>query len=128
MKPIILLKLEGLAIFLSSVIAYQMLEFNWVLFLTLFLTPDLFMLGYILNKEIGAILYNTAHTYVFPLILAAVSLGYSKNALTAISLIWIAHIGFDRLLGYGLKYSTGFKNTHLGVLNPGDKILTKHSL
>ncbi|MDA0347842.1 MAG: DUF4260 domain-containing protein [Verrucomicrobia bacterium] len=128
MKPILLLKLEGLAIFLTSVTAYQTLEFNWWLFLSLFLIPDLFMLGYIINKEIGAILYNVAHTYVLPLILAAVSLGYSRLTLMAISLIWIAHIGFDRLLGYGLKYSTGFKDTHLGILNSGDKILTKHSL
>ena len=31
----------------------------------------------------------------------------------AIGLVWLAHIGFDRVLGYGLKYPEGFKETHL---------------
>ena len=38
--------------------------------------------------------------------------GDSSTA-TQIALIWLAHIGVDRLLGYGLKYPTGFKDTHL---------------
>ncbi|MCS4316879.1 hypothetical protein M2407_001178 [Serratia sp. BIGb0234] len=32
------------------------------------------------------------------------------------ALIWGAHIGFDRALGYGLKYASGFADTHLGGL------------
>jgi len=32
---------------------------------------------------------------------------------TQIALVWLAHIGFDRFFGYGLKYPTGFKDTHL---------------
>jgi hypothetical protein len=31
-----------------------------------------------------------------------------------IAMIWLAHIGFDRALGYGLKYASGFGFTHLG--------------
>ncbi|KKB35215.1 hypothetical protein QY97_01956 [Bacillus thermotolerans] len=31
----------------------------------------------------------------------------------AVGLIWSAHIGMDRAIGYGLKYSTHFKDTHL---------------
>ena len=30
-----------------------------------------------------------------------------------VALIWLAHIGMDRLLGYGLKYPSAFKDTHL---------------
>jgi len=32
-----------------------------------------------------------------------------------------AHIGFDRALGYGLKYSKGFGYTHLGRIGNAKK-------
>ena len=32
----------------------------------------------------------------------------------SLAMIWLAHIGIDRALGYGLKYQTGFAFTHLG--------------
>lgn len=32
----------------------------------------------------------------------------------AVALIWLLHIGFDRAIGYGLKYPSSFKETHLG--------------
>ena len=38
----------------------------------------------------------------------------ARRLLQALALIWIAHIGLDRALGYGLKYATGFGDTHLG--------------
>ena len=60
------------------------------------------------------LLYNIAHTYVAPAVLVAVtSLGEPQVGL---ALIWVAHIGFDRLLGYGLKYHDGFGHTHLGLI------------
>jgi hypothetical protein len=36
--------------------------------------------------------------------------------LSILALIWIAHIGLDRALGYGLKLSTSFSDTHLGPI------------
>lgn len=38
----------------------------------------------------------------------------SVPALLCAATIWCAHIGFDRALGYGLKYAEGFGFTHLG--------------
>jgi len=74
------------------------------------------MLGYLANTRIGAILYNAVHTYIlFPLPQPLTPSRPSTKLL--LSLIWIAHIGFGRMLGYGLKYPTQFKDTHL-LVNP----------
>jgi hypothetical protein len=79
----------------------------------LFLTPDLFMLGYLAGNKVGAFGYNVAHTYTAP-VLAWSALWFSgETSGYWLVLIWVAHIGWDRLLGYGLKYETAFKDTHL---------------
>lgn len=33
--------------------------------------------------------------------------------------VLLFHSAFDRLLGYGLKYATGFQDTHLGGVGKG---------
>jgi Domain of unknown function (DUF4260) len=79
------------------------------------LVPDLSMLGYAANARVGAITYNALHCYVGPLVLAGYSFGLHHLAILSLSLIWIAHIGLDRMLGFGLKYPTRFKDTHLNL-------------
>ncbi len=98
----------------AACILYRALGASWGRFAALFLAPDLAMLGYVFGKKIGAHTYNSAHTYAGPFLLW--SIGYFTNlpSLLPLGAIWIAHIGIDRLLGYGLKYDTGFKDTHLG--------------
>jgi len=108
-----LLHLEGAAVLAVSLFSYHWLQASWFQFALLFLVPDVSMLGYAANVRIGAISYNSVHCYAAPLILAACSLGTDHSAVLGLSLIWIAHIGFDRMLGYGLKYPTRFKDTHL---------------
>ncbi len=112
-KPRIFLHLEGAAILSLSVLFYHQLHASWLNFAVLFLFPDLFMLGYLANVRIGTAVYNFAHTYLTPGILLAVTFFAAKPQLLPITLIWTAHIGFDRLLGFGLKYPTNFKDTHL---------------
>lgn len=112
--PRILLHLEGLAVLLASLFAFYLGKFDWTWFAVLFLAPDLSMLGYLLGPRVGAMIYNLGHWYALPLVLLLVTpdeIGYSVYSM--IALIWLSHIGFDRLLGYGLKYPTGFKDTHL---------------
>jgi hypothetical protein len=99
-----------------AVVLYWRGGFSWVLFALLFLVPDVSMLGYLINPKIGAACYNAVHTYVGPFVLALVGLFASFPICVAIALIWVAHIGFDRLLGYGLKYATSFTDTHLGKI------------
>lgn len=111
--PRILLHLEGLAVLLASLFAYSKLGALWSLFAWLFLAPDLSMLGYLVNKPIGALAYNIAHTYIVALSLVAIGYFGGNAFLLALGVIFCAHIGFDRLLGFGLKYPQEFRSTHL---------------
>lgn len=101
-----LLRLEGLALMLAALAAYARLHGDWLLFAEAFLAPDLSIAAYLFGPRIGAAAYNAAHSTLGPLALA----GLGQFALAA---IWLAHIGFDRALGFGLKYQTGFRHTHL---------------
>ena len=112
-KPSLLLNMEGGAIFALSILFYQRSHGSWGLFVLTFLAPDLFMLGYLINVRIGAALYNLVHTVTAPAILFAAGTLASQRTATALALVWAAHIGFDRLLGSGLKYPTKFNDTHL---------------
>lgn len=114
--PRLLLRLEGLATFIVAVAVYRQFGQSWWLFALLFLAPDLAMLGYLAGPRVGSVAYNIAHFYLLPLLLAAIGLSVAQPVVAAVAVIWIAHIGIDRALGYGLKYPEGFASTHLGVL------------
>ena len=107
------LRLEGLFFFLSAIYFYQLLHGGWMLFIILFFTPDVSMVGYIKDKKLGAILYNLMHNYILALLIIAIGfLILKNNTLILVGLILFAHISIDRFFGYGLKYSTNFKDTH----------------
>ena len=46
-------------------------------------------------------------------LLVGVAVFGARTMLLTYALIWTAHIGMDRLLGFGLKYPTRFQDTHL---------------
>jgi hypothetical protein len=79
----------------------------------LFLAPDVSFLGYTGGPRAGAAAYNAVHTYVWPILLASVGVLAEWDPGTTLGLVWLAHVGLDRALGYGLKYPTAFKDTHL---------------
>jgi hypothetical protein len=114
--PKAILRLEGAAMLACASAAYSQVGQGWRLFALLFLVPDLSMLGYLAGRRIGAVSYNIGHSYLLPVSLGGLGLLLSQHLIVALSLIWIAHIGFDRMLGYGLKYPTAFGHTHLGVV------------
>jgi hypothetical protein len=111
--PRILLHAEGATLLAASVAWYFGTEGNWLLFALLLLAPDLAMLGYLRNPRLGAVLCNSFHTYPLPVLLIALSLLAAAPVLLHIALVWLAHIGMDRMFGFGLKYPSGFKDTHL---------------
>ncbi|MCG6366164.1 DUF4260 domain-containing protein [Vibrio fluvialis] len=113
-QPKILLRLEGLCILLISLLFYSTSGFSWSLFGWLFLVPDIALLGYLFNPRVGAVAYNITHSLLIPLGLAAVGVILGGSLALSLATIWSAHIGFDRALGYGLKYGSGFTHTHLG--------------
>jgi hypothetical protein len=108
-----LLRAEGLAVLATAVIVYFDSGYGWLLLVVLALAPDLSIAGYLAGPRIGAVAYDAAHTYVLPLALAAAGVLAGSDFAVQLALIWVAHIGADRLLGYGLKYPTDFKDTHL---------------
>jgi len=109
-----LLRLEGLVVLAAAASAYAFVGGAWPMFALLLLAPDLAMLGYRFGPVVGAAAYNAVHTYLAPAALGAAGLALGAPTMQALALIWIAHIGLDRALGYGLKYATGFGDTHLG--------------
>jgi hypothetical protein len=111
--PKILLHLEGLAVLIIACALYRKVGASWITFAVLFLAPDISMFGYLFGKKFGACAYNTVHTYITPFLLFLIAYFSDRSSLFPICLIWVAHIGFDRLLGYGMKYDADFKDTHL---------------
>jgi hypothetical protein len=114
--PRLLLRMEGGVLLAASALLYAGLGASWVAFVVLLLVPDVAMLGYVRGSRLGAVTYNLAHTYAPPAALALIAALTRSNAAYACALIWFAHIGMDRLLGYGLKYPTSFHHTHLGTI------------
>lgn len=114
-----MLRAEGGAVLAGSVIAYSILARApdmanaWWLFALAFLAPDLSALGYLINPRIGATCYNALHLEVPPALLLGLGLYERSHLAVALALIWLAHIGLDRLLAFGLKYPTKFQDTHL---------------
>jgi hypothetical protein len=107
------LRLEGLMAFLLTTYLYANEGGSWLLFAALFFAPDISFAGYLAGPRVGAAMYNLAHSYLGPLILAAILFALGTPGLP-LAPVWAAHVGFDRALGYGLKYPTAFRDTHLG--------------
>lgn len=110
------LRLEGAAVFVASLWLYHWQLGSWWLFAWLLLAPDLSMAGYLAGPTIGARAYNLMHNYVVPIFLALYGLSVGRADVVPYALIWTAHIGIDRMLGFGLKYDDAFRHTHLGGL------------
>ncbi len=112
-QPSLLLRIEGAVLLVGALWAYGTQGSNWWLFAALLLAPDLAMLGYLAGTGIGAAGYNLVHNYVPPVLLAGYGGWAGQPFALQLAAIWLAHIGMDRLLGYGLKYPTVFQDTHL---------------
>jgi hypothetical protein len=109
-----LLRLEGLVLFLGMTLLYAVWGGSWWVYFILFLAPDLSFAGYLAGPKEGAIIYNAAHSYMAPVALMTTGFASAEPLVLSLALIWLAHIGIDRALGYGLKYTAGFGFTHLG--------------
>ena len=113
LRPAALLRVEGVALLVLSVLLYRVNGGGWLMFGVLLLAPDLSMLGYLAGPQVGAAIYNTFHTYAMPAVVGALGMIFASPLMVAVALIWFAHIGLDRTVGYGLKYPSSFKDTHL---------------
>ena len=109
-----LLRLEGLTLFAAMLVLYATWGGSWWIFAILFLAPDLSFVAYLIDPKTGAFVYNAAHSYMAPVALLTLGFAIGEPLILSIAMIWLAHIGIDRALGYGLKYEAGFGFTHLG--------------
>lgn len=122
-----LLRLEGLVLFIASTVGYFALsDHPWWLFLALFLVPDLALLVYMADRRTGVIAYNALHTKIGPIVFLALMYATSHLVWGALAAIWLAHIGMDRMVGYGLRYTDETEMTHLGPVGALKQAQTSH--
>ena len=114
--PRLVQRLEGAALLVAAAFAFDAGNWPWWLFLALLLVVDLSMVGYLLGPSVGAASYNLGHALIGPAALLAWWWAGGPNPSLALGAIWLAHIGMDRALGYGLKLREGFEHTHLGAI------------
>lgn len=119
--PRILLRLEGGALLLAAGLGYAVTDASWWTFLVLFLVPDVSAIGYAWGPRVGSAIYNLVHATALPLLSLGAALAYGAPGWAPYALIWLAHIGFDRALGFGLKLPSGFRDTHLGPIGGGGR-------
>ena len=110
------LQLEELAQFLASVYAFSMLDFAWWWYPAFILTPDIGMIGYLVNSRIGAVTYNLFHHKGVAVLFLVFGFYSMNQALLLTGIILFGHASMDRIFGYGLKYTDSFKHTHLGQI------------
>jgi Domain of unknown function (DUF4260) len=114
MKSII--KLEEFGLFLFGIYLFNQLDYAWWWFLVLILTPDFSMIGYVFGNKSGAFLYNLVHHRGIAILIYLTGIYFSNHLIQLTGIILFAHSSMDRMMGYGLKYETGFKFTHLGEI------------
>lgn len=125
MDPHTFLRIEGLAVLALALWGYFLLDGPLWLLAVLALAPDIAMLGYLAGPRVGSRSYNIAHTYTVPAMLGAAGLWLDVSTAVLVALIWTGHIGADRLFGYGLKYGSGFGETHLSTRPASAETLTE---
>lgn len=116
-----LLRLDGLAVAVATIAAFAVIGGNWWLFALLILAPDLSFFAFALGQKAAAWTYNVVHSYTLPIALAGIGYVSGIAWMLPVALIWAAHIGIDRAIGYGLKYPSSLRLTHLGVMGKDKK-------
>lgn len=117
MSAVIWQKLEGAAVFVAALIVYRLTsseELAWWAAVLWFFAPDLSFATYLAGPRVGALGYNAVHTYGFGAAVMAGGMIFTCPLAVALGWLWLGHVGFDRMLGYGLKLPSGFQDTHLG--------------
>ena len=111
-----LIKWEEAAMFLLSIVLISRLPYAWYWWLVWILAPDLSMIAYLGGNRVGAIGYDIVHHKGVAILLYLVGLFMSHPALEYAGMILFGHSSMDRGMGYGLKYFSGFQDTHLGKI------------
>lgn len=111
--PIMFQRIEGGFILAACAVVYLLIRGDPWIFALLFFSFDISILGYLVNAKVGAISYNTVHSFIGPTVLFMIGLLTSSDKAIYFTLIWLAHLGFDRMIGFGMMYPDEFGNSHL---------------
>jgi hypothetical protein len=117
--PVPLQRIEGAFMLAVALWLYDSVGQGWWFFLLLLFVPDASMVGYLRSTRVGAVVYNIGHSLAVPLALLLIGWSFAIPVAQAVALVWVAHIGMDRALGYGLKHDGSFHDTHLGRIGRG---------
>jgi hypothetical protein len=110
------LRAEAVVLLAGALAAYSTTGQPWWLVPAVILLPDLAWAGYLGGTRVGAFIYNAAHATPLPAVMVGLGWWQHRPLVLALGLVWLAHIGLDHLLDYGLKYDDSFQHTHLGIL------------
>jgi len=113
---IVFQRVEGLALCVAATALYFHSGYSWVSYVLLLFAFDISMVGYAVNARVGAVTYNIGHSMIGPSLLAVLYIFQQSDLILGLACLWFAHIGIDRALGYGLKLSSSFHDTHLGKI------------
>jgi len=113
------LRFEGVVAFIAGLVLFGWLGGPWLLVIPLLLLPDISMVGYLRGPRLGALTYNSVHTWAPGLALLAAGLVTDAQPVAIAGAILVAHVGMDRAAGYGLKLPTAFQDTHMGRIGKG---------
>ncbi|MFO1144708.1 MAG: DUF4260 family protein [Amaricoccus sp.] len=113
-----LLRAEAAAVALAAALIAWHLGPSWWLFAVALIAPDLSLFARVLDDRRAALIYNVAHTYLGPALVACFWLATRSDAAAAVALAWTLHIALDRALGFGLKDPADVRMTHLGRTGP----------
>ncbi len=116
----LVLKFEELGLLVIGIYLFNLLDYQWWWFLVLILTPDFSMIGYLFGNKTGAICYNLFHHKAIAILMYLVGIYFGQEILQLAGVILFSHSSLDRLMGYGLKYESGFKDTHLGKIGKNE--------
>jgi hypothetical protein len=108
-----LLQAEGVAVFAAALALYIDADFSILALALLFLAPDLAFIAFLIDPRAGAIVYDLVHVEVWPVLLGAYGALAGEQLAVQIALIWLAHLGLDRAVGYGLRYPDAPGESHL---------------
>jgi Domain of unknown function (DUF4260) len=115
LDPVIQRRIEAVAILAVAIFAYTALGYSWGFFASCFFLPDLSILAYLVSRRFGAVAYNLAHFYLWPILFGVIGQLTDSSTANQVALIWAAHVAFDRAIGWGLKYEQSFCHTDMGV-------------
>jgi hypothetical protein len=108
------LRLEGLAAFGAGLVLFGATGGNWLFIVPLLLVPDISAVGFLAGPRVGTFTYNLFHNWVPGIVTLGIGMWLSSPAVMLAAAILIAHVGMDRMVGYGLKLPSSFHDTHLG--------------